>query len=79
MAERKDSESGLGSFAWGTVIGTLAGAVLAFLFAPRSGQELRDDLSDAAGDVRRQITGETVAESLEAAKAEARRMNSGSS
>ena len=39
--------------------GALVGTALALLFAPRSGEELRSDLRDKVGEVRRRATGET--------------------
>jgi gas vesicle protein len=79
-------DNGMGSFTWGALLGTLAGAVIAILFAPRSGKETLDeientientasDVRNTAADVRRQIEGDSVQDSLAAAKAEARRMN----
>ncbi|MFZ9870327.1 MAG: YtxH domain-containing protein [Candidatus Kapaibacteriota bacterium] len=38
-------------FLAGAVIGGLAGAVLALLFAPKSGKELRKDLADTSEDL----------------------------
>jgi gas vesicle protein len=34
------------SFLWGTLAGAITGAVTALLFAPKSGRELRGDISD---------------------------------
>ncbi len=36
------------SFLWGTLAGAITGAVTALLFAPKSGRELRGDISDTA-------------------------------
>jgi gas vesicle protein len=71
----KNDNEGMGMFAVGTLIGTLAGAVIAYWFAPRSGKETIDEIEQSAADLRRQIEGDSVADSLAAAKAEARRIN----
>ena len=82
----KDKNNGMGAFTVGTLLGTLAGAVIAILFAPRSGKETLDeientiehtaaDVRNTAADVRRQIEGDSVEDSLAAGKAEARRIN----
>lgn len=76
MAEPR-SDDGMGAFVWGTIIGSVVGAVIALLFAPRSGKETLDDLEQAATETRRQVIGESVEESIAAGKAEARRMNQG--
>ena len=50
--EAKISSSDSGSrFGIGLVLGLAVGAVLGFLFAPRSGKETRDFLKDKASDV----------------------------
>ncbi len=77
-----------GAFMRGAILGGILGAVLAIWYAPRSGRELRrllqgrrrellDELEQTAAQVRRQIEGESVVESIEAGKAEARRLNRG--
>ncbi len=82
----KQDNDGMGAFTWGAVIGAVAGAIIAILFAPRSGKETLDgiestlentaaDVRNTAADVRRQIEGDSVEDSLAAGKAEARRMN----
>jgi len=52
MAEfdRTDSNNG-GSFMMGLVTGAVIGAGLGLLFAPKSGAELRNQLSTRAGDL----------------------------
>lgn len=45
-----DSKSGPG-FGVGLILGMAIGAVLGFLFAPRSGKETRDMVIDKAADV----------------------------
>lgn len=44
MADSKEVKS----FLWGALAGAAAGAVTALLLAPKSGRELRGDLSDTA-------------------------------
>jgi len=44
-------ESGGGSFVIGLLTGTVLGAGLGMLFAPKSGSELRSKLSDQAGNI----------------------------
>jgi gas vesicle protein len=39
------------SFLWGTLTGAITGAITAFLFAPKSGRELRGDIADTAQKV----------------------------
>ncbi|MEI6089584.1 MAG: YtxH domain-containing protein [bacterium] len=48
MAEQKDYLKGL---ALGTFIGGVAGAITALLLAPKSGAELRKDISTKSGEV----------------------------
>ncbi|MBX3086312.1 MAG: YtxH domain-containing protein [Anaerolineae bacterium] len=71
----KDNNGGMGVFTIGAILGTAAGAVIAYLFAPRSGKETIDDIEQSAADIRRQIEGDSVQDSLAAAKEEARRIN----
>jgi gas vesicle protein len=47
--ERDDDGGGGGSFVMGLLTGTVLGAGLALLFAPKAGAELRGQLSDQAG------------------------------
>src|SRR5438093_11107226 len=50
--ERFDNEgSGGGSFVMGLITGTVLGAGLGMLFAPKSGSELRNQLSEQAGSL----------------------------
>jgi gas vesicle protein len=49
----KDSSSHTSAFLMGAVIGGIAGAVCALLLAPKTGQEMREDLNRQA-DVLRQ-------------------------
>lgn len=69
-----DRQEGSGrAFFWGTIIGALAGMVIAVWKAPRSGKETRQ-LLEGRG---RTLIGETESAqmSIEAGKAEARRLN----
>lgn len=47
--DRVEREEGSGAFLMGLLAGTVLGAGLGMLFAPRSGSELRSQLSDQAG------------------------------
>src|SRR5436190_3762561 len=50
--DRFDNEgSGGGSFVMGLLTGTVLGAGLGMLFAPKAGSELRGQLSDQAGSI----------------------------
>lgn len=50
--DRFDNEgSGGGSFVMGLLTGTVLGAGLGMLFAPRAGSELRNQLSEQAGNI----------------------------
>ncbi len=54
MANEYDYEGGGGSsFVMGLLTGTVLGAGLGILFAPKSGSELRNQISDSAGTVSR--------------------------
>ena len=66
----------------------LVGAIAAFWYAPQSGKEtrqdiqekaedVRDDIEHTAKDVRQRIEGESIEDTLEAAKAEAMPRNLG--
>jgi gas vesicle protein len=70
MAERDESTSGGGGFVTGLLLGLLAGATLAMIAAPQSGEDTRDVLRarareaadrarDTAGDVSETVTGKT--------------------
>src|SRR5579862_5520901 len=51
--DRYDNEGGGGgSFVIGLLTGTVLGAGLGMLFAPKSGSELRNQLSEQAGNIR---------------------------
>jgi hypothetical protein len=50
--DRLEREDGGGSFLMGLLAGTVLGAGLGMLFAPRAGAELRSQLSEQAGRLR---------------------------
>ncbi len=45
-------DSGIGSFLAGVVIGGLIGAALGLLLAPRTGEELREQIDEFVGEKR---------------------------
>jgi gas vesicle protein len=50
--DRFEREDGGGSFLMGLLAGTVLGAGLGMLFAPKAGNELRNQLTDQAGKLR---------------------------
>jgi hypothetical protein len=50
--DRLEREEGSGSFLMGLLAGTVLGAGLGMLFAPRPGSELRNQLTESAGRLR---------------------------
>lgn len=50
--ERIEREEGGGSFLMGLLAGTVLGAGLGMLFAPKSGSELRNQITEQAGRLR---------------------------
>lgn len=52
--DRFEREDGGGSFLMGLLAGTVLGAGLGMLFAPRAGSELRNQLTEQAGKLRHQ-------------------------
>ena len=50
--DRFEREEGSGSFLMGLLAGTVLGAGLGMLFAPRAGSELRTQLTEQAGKLR---------------------------
>lgn len=50
--DRFEREDGGGSFLMGLLAGTVLGAGLGMLFAPRAGSELRNQLTEQAGKLR---------------------------
>src|SRR5215217_6280866 len=51
-----NNESGGGSFVMGLLTGTVLGAGLGMLFAPKAGSELRGQLSEQAGNIANQAS-----------------------
>ena len=54
--DRFEREDGGGSFLMGLLAGTVLGAGLGMLFAPKAGSELRSQLGEQAGKLRTQAT-----------------------
>ena len=54
--DRFEREDGGGSFLMGLLAGTVLGAGLGMLFAPKTGSELRSQLGEQAGRIRNQAT-----------------------
>ncbi len=54
--DRFEREDGGGSFLMGLLAGTVLGAGLGMLFAPKTGSELRSQLGEQAGRMRTQAT-----------------------
>src|SRR5437667_12669561 len=52
--DRYENEGGGGSFVMGLLTGTVLGAGLGMLFAPKAGAELRGQLSEQAGNLKNQ-------------------------
>jgi gas vesicle protein len=52
--DRFEREDGGGSFLMGLLAGTVLGAGLGMLFAPKTGSELRSQLGEQAGKIRTQ-------------------------
>ena len=59
--DRFEREEGSGAFLMGLLAGTVLGAGLGMLFAPRAGTELRSQLSDQAGRWRNTANGSSSA------------------
>ena len=53
LSMHDNGESRTFGFAYGLLVGTALGAAVALLFAPKAGSELRGQLSDATGRLRR--------------------------
>lgn len=62
--DRLEREEGGGSFLMGLLAGTVLGAGLGMLFAPKAGSELRSQLSDSANRLRTQA-GDTYQQASE--------------
>ena len=82
--QQQDQDAGLDTFFLGAVLGGLAGALLAFWFAPQSGREMRrelqarsgglvDDIEHAASKTRRRFEGETMEDAMREGREEAKR------
>ena len=72
-AEQEEKRNGSGpGFILGVVVGALAGAAAATLFAPATGEELHQGMGEEAGPFPRREEGETGAEGSEPATAVAR-------
>jgi gas vesicle protein len=54
--DRLEREDGGGSFLMGLLAGTVLGAGLGMLFAPKAGSELRNQLGEQAGKLKNQAT-----------------------
>ena len=54
--DRFEREDGGGSFLMGLLAGTVLGAGLGMLFAPKAGSELRNQIGEQAGRIRSQAT-----------------------
>src|SRR3954452_154830 len=54
--DRLEREDGGGSFLMGLLAGTVLGAGLGMLFAPKAGSELRNQLSEQAGTIANQAS-----------------------
>ena len=54
--DRFDKEGGGGSFVMGLLTGTVLGAGLGMLFAPKAGSELRSQIGEQAGNIANQAS-----------------------
>ena len=62
--DRFEREEGGGSFLMGLLAGTVLGAGLGMLFAPKSGSELRSQIADQTGKLR-EVADQTYAQASE--------------
>jgi gas vesicle protein len=62
--DRYEKEEGGGSFLMGLLAGTVLGAGLGMLFAPKAGAELRNQLNEQAGRLR-STAGDTYSQATE--------------
>jgi gas vesicle protein len=62
--DRLEREEGGGSFLMGLLAGTVLGAGLGMLFAPKAGNELRNQLTEQAGRLR-STAGDTYGQATE--------------
>jgi hypothetical protein len=72
-AQAPQDEGGARIFLVGAILGTVIGAIAALWFAPRSGEETRQEIEQAAIQARRRVEGESIHEAIQAGKAEARK------
>ena len=63
-SDRYEKEEGGGSFLMGLLAGTVLGAGLGMLFAPKAGAELRNQLNESAGRLRT-TAGDTYSQATE--------------
>jgi hypothetical protein len=63
-SDRYEKEEGGGSFLMGLLAGTVLGAGLGMLFAPKAGAELRSQLNESAGRLRT-TAGDTYSQATE--------------
>lgn len=62
--DRYEKEEGGGSFLMGLLAGTVLGAGLGMLFAPKAGTELRNQIGESAGRLR-STAGDTYSQATE--------------
>ena len=55
MSDRNESESGLGAFLAGFIIGGLVGAAVALILAPQSGEETRTQFTERSAEWRNRV------------------------
>jgi len=67
MTETPEQSTSWGSWLVGLALGTVVGLTVAVLYAPRSGQETREELMQRLDDMKQQID-ETTKTMTEAAK-----------
>lgn len=54
----KDNDDGIAAFMLGLLAGLAGGAVLGVLFAPKSGEEMREDLGDLTQNLPKKLNDE---------------------
>jgi len=70
---RAKEEGEFNVFMVGAALGALIGAVLAFWYAPQSGEQTRQEIEQAAQEAIRKVEGESIEDALQAGRDEARR------
>lgn len=55
MSDRNESESSLGAFLAGFIIGGLVGAAVALILAPQSGEETRTQFTERSAEWRNRV------------------------